>query len=402
MDFTFSTEEEAFREEVRAFLDANLSERIRAGSRASPGVFVEPDIGEEWQSILAEKGWLTYYWPKENGGMDWTPTQRYIYEKELALADAPFLPVLGIKLLGPIICKFGTDKQKEHILPRIISGEDYWCQGFSEPGAGSDLASLSTKAERKGDQYIINGSKIWTTHAHHATHIFCLVRTGNEGTKQQGISFLLIDMRQPGVEVRPIIGIAGDHEVNEVFFDNAECSVDNLVGEEGEGWAVAKFLLENERRGSCRAPKLLADIARISKLTKSTATGCHGTLDLDTHFVRSLAELELEALALETLELRILAEISQGKTGGGKASISKLIGSTLRQKVDTAALRVAGYAGLQLETQRPLYGNSSPVPIQGKESQLAAPTYLNSRAWTIFGGTNEIQKTIIAKTVLGV
>lgn len=402
MDFSFSAEEEAFRQDVRSFLSENLSERIRAGSRASPGVFVEPDIGQEWQSILAEKGWLTYYWPKEYGGMGWTPTQRYIYEKELALADAPFLPVLGIKLLGPIICRFGTETQKKEILPRIISGEDYWCQGFSEPGAGSDLASLSTKAVRDGDKYIINGSKIWTTHAHHATHIFCLVRTGNEGTKQQGISFLLIDMRQPGVEVRPIIGIAGDHEVNEVFFDNAESSVDNLVGQEGEGWAVAKFLLENERRGSCRAPKLLADLARIRKLTKSTSTGCHGTLNLDAHFTRELAELELEALALETLELRILAEISQGKTGGGKASISKLIGSTLRQKIDTAALRVAGYAGLQLETQRPLYGNSSPEPIQNKAAQLAAPTYLNSRAWTIFGGTNEIQKTIIAKTVLGV
>lgn len=402
MDFSFSKEEEAFRHEVRQFLDENLGERIRAGSRASPAVFVEPDIGKEWQSILAKKGWLTYYWPEEHGGMGWTPTQRYIYEKEMALADAPFLPVLGVKLLGPIICEFGTEEQKKEILPRIISGEDYWCQGFSEPGAGSDLASLSTKAERKGDKYIINGSKIWTTHAHHGTHIFCLVRTDNSGSKQEGISFLLIDMRQPGVEVRPIIGLAGDHEVNEVFFDNAETSIDNIVGKEGEGWNVAKFLLNNERRGSCRAPKLLADINRIRKLSNSTAIGCHGSLSQDTHFVRALAEIELEVLGLETLELRILDEISKGNTGGGKASISKLIGSNLRQKVDATALKVAGYAGLQLETQRPLYGNTSPVPIQNKDSQLAAPTYLNSLAWTIFGGTNEIQKTIIAKTVLGV
>lgn len=400
MDFSFSDAEEAFRKDVRAFLSENLSERIRAGSRASPGVFVEPDIGQEWQSILADKGWLTYYWPEEHGGMGWTPTQRYIYEKELALADAPFLPVLGIKLLGPIICKFGTEAQKKHILPRIISGEDYWCQGFSEPGAGSDLASLSTKAERKGDKYVINGSKIWTTHAHHATHIFCLVRTDNSGPKQEGITFLLIDMNQPGVTVRPIISIAGDHEVNEVFFENAETSIDNIVGKEGEGWSIAKFLLENERRGSCRAPKLLADISRVRKLASTTSAGCHGALQNDVHFSRSLAELELEALALETLELRILAEVSKGDVDGGKVSISKLIGSALRQKIDTAALKVAGYAGLQLETQRPLYGNASPEPIQDKDSQLAAPTYLNSRAWTIFGGTNEIQKTIIAKRLL--
>ena len=402
MDFSFSKEEEAFRDDIRKFLDENLGERIRSGSRASPGVFVEPDIGKEWQSILAKKGWLTYYWPEEYGGMGWTPTQRYIYEKELALADAPFLPVLGIKLLGPIICEFGTDAQKEEILPRIISGEDYWCQGFSEPGAGSDLAGLSMKAERKGDKYILNGSKIWTTHAHHATHMFCLVRTDNSGSKQEGISFLLVDMHQAGVEVRPIIGVAGDHEVNEVFFDNAETSIENIVGKEGEGWAVAKFLLQNERRGSCRAPKLLADIERIRKQAVATQTGCYGALHDDTHFMRDLAEIELEILALETLELRILAEISKGNKGGGKASISKLIGSTLRQKVDEAALKVSGYAGLQLETQRPLYGNSSPEPIQDKEAQLAAPTYLNSLAWTIFGGTNEIQKTIIAKTVLGV
>jgi len=383
MDFSFSEEQEAFRQEVRTFLDENLTERLRAGSRGSPGVFVEPDISEEWQAILAKKGWLTYYWPEEYGGMGWTPTQRYIYEKELALNDAPFLPVMGVKLLGPIICKFGTDKQKQDILPRIISGEDYWCQGFSETGAGSDLANLRTRAEKVGDKYIINGGKIWTTLAHHATHIFCLVRTDPDSSRQQGISFILVDLRQPGVEIRPIIGIAGDHEVNEIFFDNAETSVDNLVGEEGQGWGIAKFLLENERRGSCRAPKILADIARVRALAASTANGHAGNLSDDRDFIRGLIDLELEALALEATEFRILADVSAGQTGGGKASVSKLIGSKLRQDVDAAAFRVAGYAGLQLETQRPLHGNTAPE-------------------WTIFGGTNEIQKTIIAKAVLGV
>ena len=402
MDFSFSDEEEAFRLDVRAFLDEHLTERLRAGSRGSPGVFVEPDISQEWQAILAKKGWLTYYWPKEFGGMGWTPTQRYIYEKELALSDAPFLPVMGVKLLGPIVCNFGTDKQKQDILPRIISGEDYWCQGFSENGAGSDLAGLRTRAEKIDGKYVINGGKIWTTHAHHATHIFCLVRTDPDSSRQQGISFILIDLRQSGVEIRPIIGIAGDHEVNEIFFDNAETSLDNIVGEEGQGWAVAKFLLENERRGSCRAPKILADIERVRALAAHTTNGHGAGLSNDHDFMRALVKLELEALALEATEFRILADVSAGRAGGGKASVSKLIGSTLRQKVDAAAFRVAGYAGLQLETQRPLYGNTAPEPIQDKAAQLAAPTYLNSRAWTIFGGTNEIQKTIIAKTVLGV
>lgn len=402
MDFSYSPAEDAFRKEVRAFLDENLSESLREGSRASPAVFVEPDITKEWQAILAKKGWLTYYWPKEYGGMGWTPTQRYIFEKELALCDAPFLPVMGIKLLGPIICKFGTQKQKQEILPRIISGEDYWCQGFSETGAGSDLAGLRTRAVKVDDKYVINGGKTWTTHAHHATHMFCLARTDPKSTRQSGISFLLIDLRQPGVDIRPIIGIAGDHEVNEVFFDNAETSVENIVGAEGQAWDIAKFLLENERRGSCRAPKLLADIARIRALAEKTRNGHEGFVSSDQDFMRALALIEIEALALEATEFRILADVSAGRSGGGKASVSKLIGSTLRQKVDSAALRLAGYAGLQLETQRPLYGNQAPLAIQDKQSQLAAPTYLNSRAWTIFGGTNEIQRTIIAKTVLGV
>lgn len=402
MDFSFSKSEEAFRSEVRQFLDENLTERLRTGSHFSPAVFVEPDIGKEWHSILAKKGWLTYYWPEEYGGMGWSPTQRYIFEKELALADAPFAAVMGIKLLGPIICQFGTKKQKKEILPRLISGEDFWCQGFSEPGAGSDLASLTTKAERRGDKYIINGSKIWTTFAHHATHIFCLVRTDNQGAKQEGISFLLIDMKQPGIEVRPIIGIAGDHEVNEVFFDNAETHVENLVGEEGKGWGVAKFLLDNERRGTARAPKILADIDRIRKVAFGTSAGYNGTLQADPLFTRELNELELEARALEILELRVLNDVSNGGFNRGKASVSKLICSNLRQKVDTAALKVAGYGGLQLETARPLYGNEAPEPVHSKEAQLAAPTYLNSRAWTIFGGTNEIQKTVIARSVLGI
>jgi alkylation response protein AidB-like acyl-CoA dehydrogenase len=401
VELAFSPEDEAFRQEVRAFLDEHLPEHLRAGMRATPSVFVEPDIGGEWQRILNRKGWLAYNWPKECGGTGWTPVQRYIFEKECALADAPGLPVLGLKLLGPVICRFGTEKQKREILPRILDCDDYWCQGFSEPGSGSDLASLKTRAENRGDHYLINGRKLWTTHAHHATHMFCLARTDPTAKPQRGISFILIDMRQPGIEVRPIRGLAGDHEVNEVFIDDAIAPIENLVGEEGAGWTIAKFLLENERGGACHAPKLLSDIAKLRAEAAREPNGMGGTMIEDAAFMADLACTELEAQALEMTELRILAEIAKGLPPGPQTSLTKLVASDLRQAVDALAVRLFGYAGLALEGQRPLYGNESPEPIYSKPAQLAAPRYLNSRAWSIFGGTNEVQRGIIAKTVLG-
>lgn len=400
MDINYSPEEQKFATEVREFLDKNLVEHLRAGMRATPSVFVEPDIGCEWQGVLNQKGWLAYNWPKDCGGTEWTSMQRYIFERECALADAPDLPVLGLKLLGPVICEFGSPEQKAHVLPRILNGDDYWCQGFSEPGAGSDLASLKTKAIRQGDKYIINGQKIWTTHAQHASHIFCLVRTNSDVKKQAGISFVLVDMDQPGVTVRPIIGLAGDHEVNEVFLDNVEAPIENLVGEEGQGWTIAKFLLENERGGSCHAPKLLSNLTKLRAAAKIEPDGNGGVMADDALYMAQLARTELKAQALELSELRILAEISKGQKPGPQTSLSKLVASDLRQEVDQLAVRLYGYAGLALETQRPLYGNTSPIPIKSKEAQLAVPRYLNSRAWSIFGGTNEIQRTIIAKTVL--
>lgn len=401
MDLNFTAEDEAFRSEVRRFLDENLPERLRAGMRATPGVFVEPDIGREWQAILHRKGWLAYNWPVACGGTGWTPVQRYIFEKECALADAPSLPVLSLKLLGPVICRFGTQAQKELLLPRILDGTDYWCQGFSEPGAGSDLAHLKTKAERRGDHYVVNGHKLWTTHAHHASHIFALVRTDPAAKPQRGISFLLIDMNQPGVEVRPIRGLAGDHEVNEVFLDDVIAPLDNLVGEEGQGWTLAKFLLENERGGACHAPKLLSDIRRLRRATASEPDGHGGMMDADPTFMMALARAELSAQALEMTELRVLADIAKGRPPGPQTSLSKMVASSLRQEVDRLAMRLFGYAGIALETRRPLYGPDAPEPLHHQEAQMAAPRYLNSRAWTIFGGTNEVQRGIIAKTVLG-
>ena len=400
MDLALSQTEQDFLVEVQTFLSENLPQRLKDGMAATPGVFTEPDIGLEWQQILHAKGWLAYYWPAEYGGMDWSPIQKYLFERECALARAPKIAGMGLKLLGPIICAYGTDEQKDRVLPRILSGEDLWCQGFSETGAGSDLSSLKTKAVREGDKYIINGAKIWTTHAHHSTHIFCLVRTSNEEKQQNGISFVLVDMDQPGVSVRPIISLSGDHEVNEVFFDNAETGIENLVGEEGNGWSIAKFLLQNERGGTCFAPALIAALDRIRTYSASASNGHGSSLSQDQTFAKKLKRLELVAQGLEMTELRVLSDLAKGGKPGPATSFVKLIASNLRQEIDQLAMDSAGYAGLQLETIRPLYGNNVPEAIQDKHAQLAAPNYLNSRAWTIFGGTNEVQRTIIAKSVL--
>jgi alkylation response protein AidB-like acyl-CoA dehydrogenase len=401
MDLDFSEAETSFRQEVRAFLDEKLSPRLRAGSRATPAVFAEPDIADEWQRILNDKGWLAYQWPVEHGGTGWTPVQRYIFEKECALAAAPDLPNLSLKLFAPVIQAFGTPEQQKHYLPRVLSGEDYWCQGFSEPEAGSDLANLKTRAVRDVDgRYIVNGSKLWTTHAQFANRMFCLVRTDTEVKAQRGISFLLVDLRQAGVEIRPILGLAGDHEVNAVFLDNVVVDANDLVGEEGQGWTIAKFLLENERGGSCHAPRLLADLARIRDAAEDEAGDDGLPLIDDTLFAAALGALEVEALALETMELRVLAELAKGQRPGPQTSLVKLVASSLRQKIDALAMRAWGYAGLQMTRVRPLYGGNCPEPIGDKAAQVASARYLNSRAWTIFGGTNEVQRTIIARQVL--
>jgi len=401
MNMELSADELAFQAEVRAFLDSELTDELRAGALATPTVFAEPDISQRWQRVLHRKGWLAYNWPKEFGGTGWTPIQRYIFERESAMANAPALPVLSLKLLAPVLHAFGTKRQQDELLPRILSGEDYWCQGFSEPSAGSDLARLKTRAVRDGDRYIVNGSKLWTTHAHFANRMFCLVRTDTEVKAQAGLSFLLVDTRQPGVSVKPIVGLAGDHEVNAVFLDEVVVPVSDRVGEEGQGWTIAKYLLENERGGSCHAPKLLADLQcmRVQARCERDLAGC-SLLD-DPVFALRMARLEFEALALETTELRILAEIAHGHEPGPQTSLVKLAASSLRQAIDALAMSAFGYAGLQLTAQRPLYGNDCDEPVHSKEAQIAPVRYLNSRAWTIFGGSNEVQKNIIARTVLG-
>jgi len=401
MDIELSPEDSAFRDEVRAFLKERLPADVKAGAAATPSVFVEPDIGQVWNAVLNEHGWLGYQWPAEHGGTGWTPMQRYIFEKECALAGAPNLTVLSLKLVAPVIWTFGTEAQKTRYLPRILSGEDYWCQGFSEPGAGSDLASLQCRAVRDGDRYILNGSKIWTTHAHHANRMFCLVRTDASGRKQAGISFLLVDMNQPGISVRPILTAAGDHEVNQVFLEDVVVPVEDLVGEEGDGWKIAKFLLENERGGSCHSPKLGYDLDQLEAAAHGQSDGRGGSMADDPQWRRRVARARLEVQALEMIEMKIISEIAKGRPPGPQTSLTKLLASNLRQEIDLLAVDLYGAAGLQLEMIRPLYGADAPDPVQSRGAQLAAPRYLNSRAWTIFGGTNEVQCTIIARSVLG-
>ncbi len=401
MDLQFSKEDLAFREEVRKFLRANLPDRLRDGAKRTPGVFVEPDIGLEWHRILNEKGWVAYHWPVEDGGTGWTPTQKFIFEKELALAGAPALSILGLRLVGPVICKFGTPEQKARFLPRILSGEDYWCQGYSEPGSGSDLASLKTSARLDGDRYVVNGSKMWTTHAHHANWIFALVRTDASVKKQQGITFLLIPMDQDEVEVTPTLSMSGDHEVNQVFFSDAVSSVDNRIGEEGQGWTIAKFLLENERGGSCFAPRLLKNIEWLESAAKEQPSGVNGAVAHDPRFRDKLARVKLDAEALEFTELRILADLAKGRQPGPQTSLVKMLGSNIGQQVDTLRLELLGFDALQLPMERPLYGNEAPEPVGSQAAQTAMGRYLNNRAATIFGGSDEVQKNIIAKTVLG-
>jgi alkylation response protein AidB-like acyl-CoA dehydrogenase len=403
MDIDLSSEELAFRDEVRAFLAENLPAEVKDGAAASPTVFVEPDIGQRWNAVLNAKGWLAYQWPKEVGGTGWTPTQRYIFEKECALAGAPNLTVLGLKLVAPVIYTFGTPAQKAKYLPKILSGEDYWCQGFSEPGSGSDLASLQCRATLSDDgtHYRLNGSKIWTTHAHWANRMFALVRTDASVKKQAGISFLLVDMNQPGVSVRPLLTLAGDHEVNQVFLEDAIVPVEDRVGEEGDGWKLAKFLLENERGGSCHSPKLEYDLAQIEQAARDEPDGRGGSLADDTDWKRRVGKVRLGIQSLEMIELKILSEIAKGRAPGPQTSLCKLLASNLRQDVDLLAVDLYGPAGLQLDFARPLYGDNAPEPIHSKGAQVASARYLNSRAWTIFGGTNEVQAGIIARTVLG-
>ena len=395
MDMEFNAQDLAFRDEVRAFIAENhpdMSAKKDAGEEMSKEDFLS------WHRILHAKGWVAPAWPVEYGGTGWTPTQKYIWSEETARAECIRLMPFGLSMVGPVIYTFGTPEQKAQFLPRILSGEDWWCQGYSEPGAGSDLASLRTTAVRDGDDYIVNGQKTWTTMAQHADWGFFLVRTDKDVKAQEGISFLLIDMKSPGITVRPIITLGGEHEVNEVWLENVRVPVSNRVYEENKGWTCAKFLLAHERTGIAGVASSKRGIERIKDIAKSEQDG-DKPLIANAFFKRKIAELQTDLTALEFTELRSLAGEAAGKGPGPESSLLKIKGSEIQQRITELALEAVGHYGAPYF--RGFGEGDNEHPIGPDYAHRAAPTYFNARKTTIYGGSNEIQRNIIAKMVLG-
>ena len=390
MHVTFSEEELAFQEEVRAFFRDELPDEIREAMDS--GAELDPEMQTRWQKILFNKGWAGVNWPVEYGGTDWSPVQKYIFAREEGFANAPVVIPFGLRMVGPVIYTFGSDEQKKRFLPDILESNVWWCQGYSEPGAGSDLASLKTRADLAGDHYVVNGTKTWTTLGQYADWIFCLVRTSSDvARRQEGISFLLIDMKSPGVSVKPIILLDGTHEVNEIHFDNVEVPVENLVGEEGKGWTYGKVLLQHERTNSANT---FRSEYRLRQLREQAARPVRGAAPLaeDRNFMRRLAAVEVDLKALEYIELRTLAAVTSGKAPGPESSFLKIKGTEIHQAIDTLYMDAAGYYALPYN---PGHGVG-----EGSETQSAL-AYFNFRKATIYAGSNEIQKNIIAKHVLG-
>jgi alkylation response protein AidB-like acyl-CoA dehydrogenase len=399
MDLALSKEEQAFQDEVRAFLDEKLDDSLREAGRLTGGVFAEFEYGLRWHKILNERGWAAPSWPEEYGGPGWSVIQRYIFETETARANAPRIFNMGVQMVGPVVMKFGTDEQKADILPKILSGEYVFCQGYSEPGSGSDLASLQLRAEDKGDHYLLNGSKIWTTYAHHANMMFCLVRTSKEGKPQEGITFLIFDRTLPGITVDPIITLAGDHEVNQVFFENVVVPKGALVGEENRGWTVAKYLLEHERGGGTYSPRLKVKIEKLKKIAESEQSHGGRLID-DAGFRRRIAEAEIMVTALEYTEKRVISAIAQRGRPGAESSMMKLRGSEVLQHVSELAVEAMAHYGLPYQPEARIPG-ANIEPIGPDYGLTAMPQHLNNRAATIYAGSSEVQRNIIAKAVLG-
>ncbi len=397
MDLAFTPEELAFRDEVRRFIADNYPARLRG--KQDEGEELAKEDFLSWHRVLAKKGWVAPAWPKDYGGPDWTATQRYIFSEELARADTlPILP-FGINMVGPVIYTFGTPEQKARFLPRILSGDDWWCQGYSEPGAGSDLASLRTRAERQGDHYIVNGQKTWTTLAQHADWGFFLVRTDTTAKPQEGISFLLIDMTSPGITVKPIITLGGEHEVNEVWLDNVKVPVENRIHEENRGWTCAKFLLAHERTGIAGVARSKRGIERLKGIAREQLGDDGQPLLANPFFRRKVAELETDLTALEFTELRTLAGEASGRGPGPESSLLKIKGTEIQQRITELVLEAAGHYAAPYFRQFP--PGSNEYPIGPDFAHRAAPTYFNMRKTSIYGGSNEIQRNIIAKMVLG-
>ncbi len=398
MNVEFSAEELAFQQEVRQFLNDKLPAKIAEKSKKELHFTKEDFV--EWQQILAEKGWAAVNWPVEHGGTGWTPTQKYIWSNECAKAGAPGVIPFGMSMVAPVIYSFGNEEQKQRFLPDILGSKVWWCQGYSEPNSGSDLASLKTTATREGDEYVVNGTKTWTTLGQHADWIFCLVRTaGSEAKNQESISFLLIDMKTPGINVSPIYLLDETREVNEIHFDNVRVPAENLIGEEGKGWTYAKVLLTHERTGIAGVAKSKDSLAKVKQLASETNHFGSPLMD-DPAFAQKVADLEIDLLALEYTDLRTLAAVSTGKAPGPESSILKIKGTEIAQQIDELKMEIAGYYAIPFVKDQFEYGFEGPMVGPGSAAN-SAPLYFNHRKTTIYGGSNEIQKNIICKAVLG-
>ena len=398
METAWSDDDLAFRDEVRAFLDEALTPELRAAGRSMTSVYAEKSVSMAWQRILYAKGWVAPAWPPEYGGCGWSVARRSIFATEFSLAGAPPLSPMGIGMCGPVLIGHGTPEQKARFLPPMLSGEEFWCQGYSEPGSGSDLASLQMSAKADGDDFVCNGHKIWTTHANVADWIFCLVRTSQERIRQLGITFILIDMKTPGVEVKPIVSLSGEHIQNEVFFTDVRVPKANVVGAVGDGWTVAKYLMQFERGGGSSAPSFKTRLAKIRQMT----AGLEG-------FSTRLADAAIAVDALEAVELRVMASLSSGQAPGPESSMLKTVGTELSQHLTELALEAAGAYGAPFQPHAvhaggPTYGFIPPndgAAVGPPEAWTAAPKYFNDRAGSIYAGTNEIQRNIMAKAILG-
>lgn len=395
MDLNYSAQEIAFRQEVRDWLSANLprdlQHKVLHHLRLNKEEFVR------WHKLLAQKGWVAPAWPIEWGGTGWSATFRHIFDEECALAGTPMILAFGVSMVAPVLMRFGNEDQKKYYLPRIYDCSDWWCQGYSEPGSGSDLASLSTKAERDGEYYVVNGQKTWTTLAQFADMMFCLVRTEQSERKQEGISFLLIDMKTPGITVRPIVMLDEEHEVNEVFFDNVRVPVQNLVGEPNKGWTYAKYLLGHERTGIAAVGRSKRELAFLKRLATTYKKNGQPLLD-DPLFGAKVANLEIELMALEVTVLRVVSAEGAGSGPGPEASLLKIKGTEIQQTLTELMLEAIGPYGIPFE--RDFLDGKSAHAMDDDAAPLAA-YYFNFRKTSIYGGSNEIQKNIISQMILG-
>ncbi len=399
MNVTLTADEIAFRDEVRKFFAEKYPADIR--QKQDEGVPLTRDDTLRWQKLLYEQGWFAVNWPEEYGGTGWTSIQKYLFGNEMAAVNAPLIIPFGVSMVGPVIYSFGSEEQKLRFLPDILESNVWWCQGYSEPGSGSDLASLKTRAERDGDHYVVNGTKTWTTLGHFADWIFCLVRTSSDvARRQEGISFLLIDMQTPGVSVKPIITIEGDHEVNEVHFDNVRVPVANLIGEEGKGWTYGKVLLQHERTNTAGVARSQYRLNRLRKKARESIHGAPPLID-DANFARKLAATEIELKALEYTDLRTLAAVATGKAPGPESSILKIKGTEVQQSLDALYVEAAGYYALPYVPSQYEIGFPDEDRIGHADETKSSLRYFNNRKATIYAGSNEIQKNIIAKHVLG-